>query len=147
MSQQLSQFLRISACLTGFEVVELQATGMSEKYLSVVAQATPADVLAQFFTEAERILQVGEVNPAAIEAMIAASLFPRVASAVWPRTSSSCGTPASGNATVDAKNVDLETVRNISPEAYVQGLVWSAAETHPPGAKQPGYGSWAKPPL
>ena len=65
MSQQLSSFLRISACLTGFEVVELEATGLSEKYLSVVTQATPADVLAQFFKEAERILQAGKVNPAA----------------------------------------------------------------------------------
>ncbi len=35
----------------------------------------------------------------------------------------------------------------ISPEAYVQGLVWPAIHTHPPGAKMPGYGSWALPPV
>jgi hypothetical protein len=35
----------------------------------------------------------------------------------------------------------------VSGQAYIQGLIWDAAEAHPPGAKQPGYGSWAIPPL
>ena len=35
----------------------------------------------------------------------------------------------------------------IDAPSYVQGLMWEAAETHPPGAKQPGYGSWAEPPI
>ena len=147
MSQPLSPFLRISACLTGFEAAELQATGMAEKYLSVVTQATPADVLAQFFTEVERILQVGEINPAAVEPMIAASLFPLSCFGGLAQNIVFMWYTGQWQPTVDAKNVDLETVRNISPNAYVQGLVWAAAETHPPGAKQPGYGSWAKPPL
>jgi hypothetical protein len=147
MSQQLSTFLRISACLTGFELVELQGTGLSEKYLSVVTQATPADTLVQFFAEAERILQAGEGNPAAIEPMIAANLFPQSCFGGLAQNIVFMWYSGQWQPTVDAPNVDLETVRNISPDAYVQGLVWTAAETHPPGAKQPGYGSWAKPPL
>jgi hypothetical protein len=147
MSQQLSTFLRISACLTGFEVVELQGTGLSEKYLSVVTQATPPDTLAQFFAEAERILQAGEGNPAAIEPLIAANLFPLSCFGGLAQNIVFMWYSGQWQPTVDAPNVDLETVRNISPDAYVQGLVWTAAETHPPGAKQPGYGSWAKPPL
>ena len=147
MPQQLSTFLRTSACLTGFDVAELQATGMAETYLSVVTQATPADVLTQFFKEAEKILQAGEVNPAAIDSMIAASLFPLSCFGGLAQNIVFMWYTGQWQPTVDAKNVDLETVRNISPEAYVQGLVWAAAETHPPGAKQPGYGSWAKPPL
>ena len=147
MSQQLSTFLRISACLTGFEVVELQGTGLSEKYLSVVTQATPADTLAQFFAEAERILKAGEGDPAAIEPLIAANLFPLSCFGGLAQNIVFMWYSGQWQPTVDAPNVDLETVRNISPDAYVQGLVWTAAETHPPGAKQPGYGSWAKPPL
>ena len=34
----------------------------------------------------------------------------------------------------------------INPQSYVQGLIWGVAETHPPGAKQPGYASWASAP-
>lgn len=147
MSQQLSTFLTISARLTGFEVAELQATGLSEKYLSVVTQATPADVLVQFLEEAERILQAGEINPTVIEPMIAASLFPLSCFGGLAQNIVFMWYSGQWQPTVDAKNVDLETVRNASPDAYVQGLVWVAAETHPPGAKQPGYGSWARPPL
>ena len=35
----------------------------------------------------------------------------------------------------------------ITSQSYVQGLMWDAAEAHPPGAKQPGYGSWSMKPL
>ena len=37
--------------------------------------------------------------------------------------------------------------RIISAEAYMEGLLWRAAGTHPQGAKQPGYGSWSFPPV
>jgi hypothetical protein len=35
----------------------------------------------------------------------------------------------------------------VSPTAYTQGLIWNVMDSHPPGAKQPGYGSWHRPPL
>jgi hypothetical protein len=34
----------------------------------------------------------------------------------------------------------------ISSQAYQEGLVWRAIGTHPQGAKQPGFGTWALPP-
>lgn len=148
MTPQLSLFLRISSYLTGFEVTELRATGLAEKYISVVVQETLAGTLAQFFKESEAILQAGEGNPDAIGPLIASNLFPP-----------SCFGGLAQNIVVmwyfgqwqpavtaeEAKS--LQTARNISPDAYVQGLVWTAAQTHPPGAKQQGYGSWAMPPL
>ena len=33
----------------------------------------------------------------------------------------------------------------VSAAAYREGLVWPAAGTHPMSAKQPGFGTWAKP--
>ena len=35
----------------------------------------------------------------------------------------------------------------VSTQSYTEGLVWKAIHTHPPAAKQPGYGSWALPPV
>jgi hypothetical protein len=35
----------------------------------------------------------------------------------------------------------------ICAQSYIQGLMWPAAKTHPAGAKQPGYGSWAQQPF
>ena len=35
----------------------------------------------------------------------------------------------------------------VSAEAYKSGLIWTVAETHPAGAKHPGYQSWSIKPL
>lgn len=148
MTPQLSLFLRISSILTGFEVTELQATGMAEKYLSVVVQETPADTLAQFFKEVESILQAGEGNPDAIAPLVASNLFPPSCFGGLAQNIVVMWYFGQWQPAVNAEEAkSLQTARNISPEAYVQGLVWVAAQTHPPGAKQQGYGSWAMPPL
>ncbi|NNH33825.1 hypothetical protein C9413_32005, partial [Rhizobium sp. SEMIA 4085] len=34
----------------------------------------------------------------------------------------------------------------VSPDAYIEGLLWKAIGAHPAGAKGPGFGSWAFPP-
>ena len=34
----------------------------------------------------------------------------------------------------------------ISAEGYKQSLVYTVMGTHPPAAKQPGFGSWSQPP-
>lgn len=34
----------------------------------------------------------------------------------------------------------------VSPDAYVEGLMWTTIGAHPAGAKAQGYGSWANPP-
>ena len=35
----------------------------------------------------------------------------------------------------------------VCPEAYAEGLLWRAIGAHPAGARAPGYGSWAAPPV
>jgi hypothetical protein len=34
----------------------------------------------------------------------------------------------------------------VNESAYTEGLLWVAIGANPPGAKAPGYGSWARPP-
>ncbi len=34
----------------------------------------------------------------------------------------------------------------LSPEAYREALAWKVVHAHPPGAKQPGFGSWTEVP-
>jgi hypothetical protein len=43
-----------------------------------------------------------------------------------------------GDATPFSANV-------VSAATYKEGLVWQAIGSHPPAAKQPGYGSWSLP--
>lgn len=147
MSQHLSVFLRISAHLTGFEVVDLQATGMAGTYLDFVTQNTDPDTLARFFDEAETILRIGTGDPAAIEPLIAANLFPQSCFGGLAQNIIYMWYAAQWQPYLGSTKVPLQDQRNISAEGYVQALVWPAAETHPPGAKQQGYGSWAMAPL
>ena len=147
MSKYDSLFLRISACLTGFEVVELEATGMAPEYLKVVTQSIDPGTVAGFFAEAERILQAAKGDPARIAPLIAANLFPISCFGGLAQNIIYLWYAAQWQPYLETTKVPLQAQRNISSKAYVQALVWPAAETHPPGAKQQGYGSWATAPL
>lgn len=136
-SPYLSTFLEISAELTGFEQVELQATGMADTYLQTIITAnqnTP-DNLAAFFAETGLILARTRGCPPEREAQIRSLLM-----------------PASSYLSL-ARNIIIMWYtgtwdnKQINADSYIEALMWPAGQTHPPGAKQPGYGSWANPPL
>ncbi|MCB9592799.1 MAG: hypothetical protein H6719_08705 [Sandaracinaceae bacterium] len=134
LDQYYDPFLAISAHLTGFQIVELLGTGMAAKYLEVTLLESDPEDVGFFFEAVERVLAPGQ-TAAKIRARIAGELMgvdhyrglARQIVLLWY-------TGAWGGAVV-------------SPEAYKQGLMWTAAETHPAGAKQPGFGSWASAPI
>lgn len=133
-------FLKISVHLTGFSEIELQSTGMLTSYFDTLVNNIDTENLTAFFKEVDSILIEGN-DENKIDEKIRLNLIP------------------------DTKHVGLakkiislwymgvwkkqghEFPELISGEAYVQALMWPAAKTHPPGAKQPGYSSWNKQPL
>ena len=143
---RLLQFLEISAHLTGFEAIELQGSGMLETYYETIATKTGDATVTYFFEEVARVLEQGGGDPGKIEELIKVRLFPascygNLAQNIISMWYTGAWVPDTNAAT------SLAQMRNISPAAYVQGLMWPAIHTHPPGAKQPGYGSWAEPPI
>jgi hypothetical protein len=128
-------FLTISTYLTGYNEVELLGTGMLETYFNVFLEKFSPETLDYFFTEVDEILLESADDEDKINAAIAARLIP--------------------DSAYDgiAKNIILVWYTGnwgsdvISSQSYQQGLMWDAAEAHPPGAKQPGYGSWANLPI
>jgi hypothetical protein len=145
MDHDLAHFLELSAHLTGFSVVELQGTGMAGTYLDAAATGTPAEWRA-FLDCAVRVLRAGGGDAARTHALIACELFPQALFGGLAQNITSMWYSGQWPPTVDASGANLATVSNVSAQAYVQGLMWTAAHTHPPGAKQPGYGSWARVP-
>lgn len=138
-------FLAISAWLTGFEQVELQGTGMVDTYYQTVIAKNGAADVDYFFAEAAAILAETAGDEAQTLAQIKSRLIP-----------DSCYNSLAKNIILMwytgewyTQTDDPSTISSsqINGESYVQGLMWTAAETHPPGAKQPGYGSWAEPPI
>jgi len=138
-------FVRISAQLTGFEEVELQGTGLVDLYYKTVITKNSASDLSLFFAEAAAILRETAGNEAQTIAQIQSRLIP-----------DSCYNSLAKNIILMwytgqwfTGTVSPSTINGtqISGESYVQGLMWTAGEAHPPGAKQPGYGSWAAAPI
>lgn len=145
MDSELALFLELSAHLTGFSVVELQGTGMGETYLNAAATGTPGEWRG-FLECAARVLREGGGDEARTHALIARELFPQTLFGGLAQNVTSMWYSGQWPPTVDASGANLATVTNVSAQAYVQGLMWTAAHTHPPGAKQPGFGSWARVP-
>jgi len=138
MTNNADLFLEISAILTGFNKAELQGTGMVESYFNYVSN-TPSDAqkanLDFFFAKVQAILKETKGDEQALEFAVSDQLMP--ISAYNNMAQNIITLWYTGNW---GQNV-------VSAQSYIQGLMWDTAEAHPPGAKQPGFGSWSLPPL
>ncbi len=128
-------FLEVSALLTGFSETELKATGMLEVYYNTILQNTVTDATNYFFRDLEALLTNPKRTEKSVEAALAAEFM-----------------PSSSYSGLAQNTIMLWYTGNwgpnvVSAESYIQGLMWDAGHSHPPGAKQPGYGSWANLPL
>jgi hypothetical protein len=132
-------FFRISVELTGFTAFELRSTGMLEEYYNKVSAEENKKSLKLFIDEAgsimaqydgdkeklRHVIQAGLVNSASCKDLTRQIILLWY-TGIWPEG----GVP-----------------KMVSTAAYIRGLIWRAADTHPAGALQPGYGSWAERPL
>lgn len=145
-------FLGLSVELTGLSRVDLQGTGVGPAHFQSVNQyggagntadlwAAWADVEKRSRGDAVRckeltqsvILQDQRLGPLARNLLILWYLGQWLPMPAWWQTQFA---PAPGPA--------FPVIA--SPEAYVEGLVWRVAGTHPPGAKPFGFGVWTQPP-
>jgi hypothetical protein len=148
-------FLEISTHLTGFTQVELQSTGMREDYYYSIMKEPDHDTTRLFFKKTKEILRLGTKKKIqqAIAADLISPLGKKPGAAPDYATLPYLGLAPriivlwyTGKWTSFNGKKEWESAI-VSPEAYTRGLVWWAAETHPAGARQPGYNSWSRPPL
>jgi hypothetical protein len=146
----VQRFVALSVALTGYDEAELWGTGMVHTYLDFAWRAVGSRVLGELLSawaNVEELAREGEPEDALLHELV---LGPATTGPVarnlailwylgeWDQL------PADWRDVHGADAVDASGI--VSPEAYVQGLVWDAIGTHPQGAKAPGYGSWALPP-
>jgi hypothetical protein len=140
-------FLDISVHLTGFNKNELLATGMPETYYYTIMKETDQDNVRAFFKQAKDLIDKYGSGDNELNKQISQHLLPvenflelgrRIIllwyTGIWTSIVITNGKPISSS-------------NMISSASYSEGLIWVAAETHPAGAKQPGYASWGLPPL
>ncbi len=130
-------FAELSARLTGFSTAELEGTGMVGPYL---------DTLIEIVGDADVAELLGAADPASghnVRDLLADPRFGALCRNIivmwylgqWDQL------PADWRAEFGASAADFSKV--VSAQAYREGLVWPTIGSHPQGAKQPGFGSWA----
>lgn len=144
------QFVALSVALTGFDRVELLGTGVMPQYLATLEKWIGPSIASQLLsfgtgsppderTVRAGILSDGKLGPVA-----------RNVIALWYNGTWS-PLPSEWYLTHRTEVPNPPDVANATPyivsaEAYIEGLAWAAANTHPMGAKQPGFGTWAEQP-
>ncbi len=142
-AEELKLFLDISVQLTGFTESELTGTGMLVTYYHTILQNSDEENIKYFFENVRSILKAPKQTQTGIEEAISTQLIPN--SVYGALAKNIIMLWYTGN----LFNMALAAQPNqvLNAESYTQGLMWAAGHTHPPGAKQPGYGSWAHLPI
>lgn len=150
-TDRLERFLALSAHATGYSPYELLGTGEAQAYLdaadSVVGTAI-VDRLLDSFDRARGaaagngvplpVLMRRDVLSDAALGPVARNIAKMWYSGIWF---------ALPHAWVDAFGAgERNGTFTVNGNAYIEGLVWPTIGANPPGAKAPGYGSWAGPP-
>jgi hypothetical protein len=145
-------FLSLSSALTGFTMEELQGTGMLDTYYTTFADIVDSAICARLWdTWYQVIRESAGHGRERLNQLIRADIY--TSAEFGPLARNIIGMwylgnwsqlPAAWRSQFGAKASDSDHV--ISAQAYQQSLVWIVMGSHPAGAKQPGYGSWAQPP-
>jgi hypothetical protein len=144
----LEGFLQLSQDLTAYSIFELRGTGQADAYLRAVVDVVGREVLGDLLNTHAAI---DAADPAQREAQIRRQILgdPRLGPiarniiklwfvGVWYQL------PPAWSKTYGAREGDQTF--SVSAAAYTEGLLWKTIGANPPGAKSPGYGSWADPP-
>ncbi|MGN5381342.1 hypothetical protein BIV25_37500 [Streptomyces sp. MUSC 14] len=155
------EFLRLSVDLTAFGETELLGTGLARQYLAKV-RAACGDENVTALLDAHRAARTDAAGDAGSldgilldRVLLDRSLRHRIFgddrlgpvargviklwyAGMWyalpPEWTDRYGARAAGEAST------------VTAASYQEGLLWRAIGANPPGAKAPGYGSWAQPP-
>jgi hypothetical protein len=149
-------FLALSVDLTAFEQTDLLGTGLARQYLAKVRAACGDEVVAALL-EAHRAARADAAGDAGNHdrtpldralrhrilsderlGPVARNVIKLWFAGMW------YGLPPEWTDRYGA-NTAAET-STVTAASYQEGLLWRAIGANPPGAKAPGYGSWAQPP-
>ena len=153
----VDDFVALSETLTAFTGFQLRGTGLADGYLTTVTDIVGADVVAELLAayQAAKIDALdadGILDPDALARGIRHRLLgdqklgpiARNVIKLW-YVGLWFALPQEWTDAYGAR--PLDTTFAPAAAGYPEGLLWKAIGANPPGAKAPGYGSWAKPPL
>ena len=141
-------FMAFSAELTGFSVFELRATGEAEAYLDAALRVAGQEMLQALLDAHRNLDAAGKQREDQIRrdilgdprlGPVARNIIKMWFSGVWYELPESWISAYAAEAN--------NTTFSVRPSSYPEGLLWKTIGASPPGARAPGYGSWAEAPL
>lgn len=167
----LHEFVKFSAAVTGFSEFDLWGTGQAEEYYKTVLNQEGPDAIQKVIASDPSAVPSDPVVNSIIKLWYVGvwygpELAGRVDVAAWTAPGRSGAKPTvpddsqpEGSQSLLATSGQHQAGEDrahgrdgrtppfvVSPDAYTEGLLWRAIGAHPSGAKAPGYGSWANPP-
>jgi hypothetical protein len=151
VTTRLERFLAFSADATAFSRFELQGTGQAQEYLDTVVRIVGATIVDRLLDLHASAVAAAAGDVATREDLLRRDVLsdPRLGPVarnivkmwfvgIWYEL------PREWTEAFGARTGDVTFM--VSGTAYTEGLLWPAIGANPPGAKAPGYGSWAFPP-
>ena len=137
MKKNFFEFVNLSAAITGFSRVDLEATGVAEEYWSTLNEEAGQSIVDALLAAWKEVEEETDGSSQSLETALRGRIFNNANLRPTARTLLKMWYTGQwgDNAT-----------KTVSNESYMQGLVWTAINTHPAGAKQPGFGTWSLPP-
>jgi hypothetical protein len=142
-------FLQLSAELTAFSIFELQGTGLADAYLKTVGDVVGPGTVGELLQAYQPIAPIPQ-EPLRTSRIrreilgdeklgpIARNIIKLWYIGIWE--------PLPNTWVERYGPIDDNRGFMVNAAAYTEGLLWVAIGANPPGAKAPGYGSWAHPP-
>jgi hypothetical protein len=147
----IEEFLALSVDLTAFGEVDLRGTGLAEQYLEKVRAACTDAVVADLLAVHHAARDEAAGDPNVLDRALRHRMFSDdrlgpVARAVIKLWYAGVwyGMPPEWTESFGAQSAAESST--VTAASYQEGLLWRAIGANPPGAKAPGYGSWAQPP-
>ncbi len=151
VTEDLQTFLKLSSTLTGFTEFQLTGTGHAEVYLAtardVVGDGPVVELLRRYdrmsaqaaddVQELHRLLRADILSDELL-GPVARNIIKLWFVGTWYQL------PSAWRDAFGTSERDVTFV--VSPASYSEGLLWPAIGANPPGAKGPGYATWAERP-
>jgi hypothetical protein len=147
----LELFVSLSVTLTGFDAAELHSTAMVQTYYTLIPSIIGDRLFGELLTRWRDTYIRGDGDEPELLELVKTQILDdpsygplaRNLGALWYLGMWN-QLPAAWRNVHGAWANDVTFV--VSTQSYTEALVWKAIHTHPPAAKQPGFGSWALPP-
>jgi len=145
------EFLTFSATVTGFSKFRLLGTGNANEFFHTLGRILGEELLRDFLAATLVVRLEANGDADRLEQLLRAKIFGDEKFGPIARNVIKLWYVGVWYRLPDPWHVQFCTaVRDrdqiVTPSAYTEALLWPAIGANPPGAKAPGFGTWAYPP-